>query len=116
MTIKAFVFEEQDGIIGPSGGLDQSFRILGVAWENDVPSRRVRVYRFDALRVERTAFDAATARHSHNDRVGPFTIASPAQRRNFVTHLHEARPRIIRKLNFDNGLISANGHAACHSD
>src|SRR5262249_1305265 len=97
VTIEPLVFEKENGIVASSGGLEESFRILGVTWEDDVPARGVRVYRFDTLRMERTAFDASAACHSHNERIGPGAIAAPTQRRNFVAHLHEARPRIIRE-------------------
>src|SRR5215471_8075905 len=62
------------------------------------------------------AFDAPTTSHANNDRITPFTEAAPAQRRYFVPHLHEAWPRIIGELNFNDRLIARDRHSACNSD
>src|SRR5437764_10735586 len=109
MPVQALVLEENNGIVTAGSCLDQSLRVLRIARENDVPTRRVRIHRFHALRVERSAFNPAATRHAHDDRIRPRTVATPAKGRDLVPHLHESWPGVIRELNFDDRLISANG-------
>src|SRR5215467_10391679 len=102
MPVKALVFKKQDRIITSGGGFDEALRILGVARKHDVPAGRVRVHCFNALRMKRTAFDAAAARHPDNKSIRPRSVAAPPESRDFIPHLHESRPGIIRELNLDN--------------
>ena len=106
------MLEEQYRIIASSRRLDQAFGIFGIARKNDVPARRMRVHGFRAHRMEGPALDSSTAGHAHDQRVGPDSITSPTHGGNLIAHLHEGGPRVIRKLDFDDRLVSAKRHTA----
>src|ERR1051326_3213603 len=110
------MFEEQNGVVTPRRRLDQSFGILCTAWKRDVPTRRMRVYGFDTLRVKWSAFDTPATCHTNDDRIRPGAVTAPAKSRNLVSHLHETRPRVVGKLDLDNRFISADCHASRNTD
>ena len=80
VTVKPLVLEKEYRIVAAGGRLDQAFRILRVAWENNVPAGCMRIDGFNALGMKWTAFDPATAGNADNHRIRPRSIAAPAER------------------------------------
>src|SRR5205814_2587499 len=80
VPVQPFVLEEQDRIIRPCRGLNESLRIFRVTWKCDVPSRRVRKQGFNTGGMKWSAFDPAARCDSNDKGIRPGPVAAPAQR------------------------------------
>ena len=100
------MLEEQHRIIRAGGRFQQTLGVLGAARINDVPARGMGENGLDIGGVPGPALDVATTGHPDDQRTGPRIIAAPADGGDFVTQLQKARPDIVGKLNFDNGLVA----------
>src|SRR5215510_43772 len=79
VAVKPLVLEKQYRVVASSGGFEQSFCILGIAAKYDVPTRRVRINCFNALRMEGPTFDTTATGDAHNQRIRPCSVAAPSQ-------------------------------------
>ena len=86
-AVRSFVFEDEHRIGIADRGEQQPFRVGRRRGCDDLESGRVRVERFDRLRMVRAAAKTAAVRGAHDHRARPVTAGAPADLGGFADQM-----------------------------